>query len=241
MVDLRINGMIAGAAFLISLLVGSLSGGMFLIVLFRALVFALIFFVITGGINLAVSCFLPELFDMKDNERPGSHIDVTVEDEESSAAFPDEDSGEEVGNIGQLVGQEYEVEEGASENITEGAGLDQADKNRYTNTRAGVDPSFLDNKSNREPRVAASSLTEGQNFQPAIPSRSSEDADSVDILPDLEDMAKAFLPPEGGDEQESGIEDAPQKKPSAKGKSLAGDFNPKDMAQALQTILKRDE
>jgi hypothetical protein len=66
--------------------------------------------------------------------------------------------------------------------------------------------------------------------------------DVVDVLPDLEDMAKAFLPSSEEEEEEPVSEEAPAKKPSksGKGKSLAGDFNPKDIALALQTVLKRD-
>jgi hypothetical protein len=253
MFDLRTNSLIAGAAFAISLLVGSLSGGSFLIILMRALIFAGIFFVIAGGINLAVSRFLPELLDMRDNDQAGSHVDITVEDEDTPAAFPNDESDEEVGNIGELVGQ------GSSENIMWGTGLDQTGENGYNSSNVGVgdDTSFGDNKSNANPQMPASPLTDKQagayshsrppaderDAQPAIPSRSWEDLDSVDILPDLEDMAKAFLPLERADEEESDSEDASQKRPSTsgKGRSPAGDFNPKDMAQALQTILKRDE
>ncbi|MDR2096501.1 MAG: hypothetical protein LBP76_13445 [Treponema sp.] len=255
MFDMRINGIIAGLAFIISVLVGSLSGGAFLIVLLRALIFAVVFFVIAAGINLAVSRFLPELLDMNDNDRPGSHIDVTVEDEDNPIALPDEDSEGDVDNIGELVGESGGEGEGSFENIMEGTGLDRPGKNGYTvNTEAGEDTSFSDNKSidphaspltdkqaMSKPNIRTSA--DVQDFQPAIPSRSSEDADSVDVLPDLEDMAKAFLPSEGADKEESAFEDAPQKKQSksGKGKSLAGDFSSKDMAQALQTILKREE
>jgi hypothetical protein len=63
-----------------------------------------------------------------------------------------------------------------------------------------------------------------------------QDQDSVDILPDLESVSGVFLAP-------AGEEGAPAPQRSAGGnkpENLDGDFNPKEMASAIQTILKRE-
>ncbi|MDR3337016.1 MAG: hypothetical protein LBT16_07415 [Treponema sp.] len=89
------------------------------------------------------------------------------------------------------------------------------------------------------------------------------DSNSMDVLPDFEAMSQAFLAStqereqsgeDGGDDSEGGTTEdvfslsvsgqslessifSPDEKPSG----LEGDYQPKQVAQAIQTILKRDE
>jgi hypothetical protein len=72
----------------------------------------------------------------------------------------------------------------------------------------------------------------------AVPAAGDADGSGeVDILPDLDTMAEAFIPAvDSGQPQEAS-------RPSSgnKPEKLDGDFNTKEMAAAIQTILKRDE
>jgi hypothetical protein len=72
----------------------------------------------------------------------------------------------------------------------------------------------------------------------AVPSAVDTDGSGeVDLLPDLDAMAEAFIPAVD-DSQPQG----PSRSPSGnRPEKLDGDFNTKEMASAIQTILKRDE
>jgi hypothetical protein len=66
----------------------------------------------------------------------------------------------------------------------------------------------------------------------------------VDALPDLDSLAGAFLP-QSGEEGEEAVEystPSPAKKPStsSKGQKMEGDFNPKDLAAGIRTILTKE-
>jgi hypothetical protein len=87
--NFKVNGIVAGAAFILSFLIGIVSGGTFLIVLLRALIFGAIFFVFAGGTNMLLASFLPELVgeDGGDQaETAGSMVDISVEDEDDEPA-----------------------------------------------------------------------------------------------------------------------------------------------------------
>jgi hypothetical protein len=68
--------------------------------------------------------------------------------------------------------------------------------------------------------------------------------DGFDVLPDLESLAGAFLPSSGNkadDAEEYQSADAPLKPVGNKPRKLDGDFNPKDLAAGIRTILKKQE
>jgi hypothetical protein len=69
--------------------------------------------------------------------------------------------------------------------------------------------------------------------------------ESVDVLPDLDSMARAFLPNDGEDEADTteySTSDGPLKRPAAgaRGQKMEGDFNPKELAAGIRTILKKE-
>jgi hypothetical protein len=73
----------------------------------------------------------------------------------------------------------------------------------------------------------------------------------MDVLPDLDSLAGAFLP-NSGEEAEDAPEystpaapaapSTPARRPSAssKGQKMEGDFNPKELAEGIRTILKKE-
>ncbi|MCL2374101.1 MAG: hypothetical protein FWC65_02520 [Treponema sp.] len=67
---------------------------------------------------------------------------------------------------------------------------------------------------------------------------------SMDFFPDLDSMAGAFLPGSAGAEdaiEYSVSSPAPKRPQSGKALAFAGDFNAKDMASGLRTVLNKDK
>jgi hypothetical protein len=91
-VNLKISGIIAGIAFVLSLLIGFISGaGIFVLV--RALIFAAVFFGISEGAYWLILRFLPELLEPPDNGEAGSLVDISIGDD-SGESLPEVDAGE---------------------------------------------------------------------------------------------------------------------------------------------------
>jgi hypothetical protein len=229
--NLKLSGIVAGVAFILSLLIGLLSRTMPPALIIRPLIFALLFFIIANLINLLVNRFLPELLETNTVEKaadivmPGSQIDIV---EESSAvpgsiyARPD-DSEENVGDISSLV---YSPSGSRSSEDPAAAG------STATFNFGGMDQSGLDGYT-----------------EEGIPTAASENGGSFDMLADLESLAGAFVSSseekEEGTEENQGFEEdplAPARAPVGnKPPKMEGDFNPKDMAQGIRTILKKEE
>jgi hypothetical protein len=216
--NVKISGIAAGIAFVFSLLIGLISGsGIFALI--RALIFAVIFFAISGGAYWLISRFLPELFDpletTADTPQAGSMVDISLE-EEPDAVFQGLESGEDAGEAEHFEGP-------ASENLS---GLDQKDNNEYTSEGAmNESPAYSGPESGAE---ASDTLGLGEE------------------LPDLDSLSAAFSP--GGNKKNNGelseFTIAPDSsidgRPPDKADSLTDDFSTNDMASAIQTILKRD-
>lgn len=85
MFNVTVNAIAGGVAFILSFLIGIISGSAFFIILIRALFCGVGFFVLAWGAQALVSRFLPELLNEDGGEQgeevPGSQVDITVEDE----------------------------------------------------------------------------------------------------------------------------------------------------------------
>lgn len=83
----KVNGMAGGMGFVLSFIVGIISGGSFLIVLLRAFIFGACFFVFMEISQRLIGAFLPELLNPDEDtssaayDAPGSRVDISVEDE----------------------------------------------------------------------------------------------------------------------------------------------------------------
>jgi hypothetical protein len=201
-----------GAAFVLSFLIGVISGGGPLAALVRALIFGALFVLLSGGAYWALSRFLPELFESSgeaDLDVPGSRVDI-------SEAGVDGEGGRETGldpNADSFGGNVLGLDQNGGDGYTLGGGERSAPE-----------------KGEAAPAGQASSR------KPAVPV-AADDIESVDVLPDLEAMSDTFLQPVSGGEPSSG----PARTPSGnKPQTMEGDFNAKEMASAIQTILKRE-
>jgi hypothetical protein len=141
--NVKISSIVAGAAFILSVLIGMISGGSFLIVLLRALICGIVFFALVAGLYVLIGIFLPELLQLGQDEEsgdeenaPGSHVDISVQDEESEGApanpEPEKDKNKETDKdkaLKEAVAAAFNMKESASD---EAAGLDQNLKKEYT-------------------------------------------------------------------------------------------------------------
>ena len=262
MFNLRISGIAAGAAFILSLVIGLASGVNLAVMLLRALVFAALFFAFSGIIVWLAGRFMPELLsaaepglDMGGVPPPGSMVDISVGQEPSGGgAFPQGDS-EEVDNIEHPSAPALAVsgaEEPAPEEYDGDDILDLEDfgpAGRPADSAAAEEPlsrkepaqKGLDQKTEAGYTAQGSVPLEARAMTPA------GDSGGDDLMPDFDALSEAFLPNSGsgGEEMEAIVYNTPDpaKLPSGAGKKqgLDGDYDPKDLAQAIQTVLKKDE
>jgi hypothetical protein len=243
--NLKIGGIAAAAGFVLSLSIGLVFGnGVFAVP--RAFAFALFFFVLVNAILFITRRFLPELLDIvpePGDSRPGSLINIVEGNETANSP----DMGADIENLdfrqGPDGGGDLAVEPDLSgERFSDGNGpgggisgpLDLTGKDSYNEESSvpGADAGL------REDRA---------------------DGASAGVLSDIELMSRAFLTPDGkAGEAGNGTEDpggdvfhlsvaGQSPEPSTgyytgnKPVELEGDFPPKKIAQAIQTILKRDE
>jgi hypothetical protein len=251
MFDFRAGGIAAGAAFVISFLISLVSGASFPGLILRPLVFAALFFGIALVVYFLVSRFLPELLDDAVESgggvgMPGSRIDISEPDvfpgaapftpaAPQNAAIPanfakTDDSDENLDDISGYVRndgdpsppvkKQREVREAPAFQESP-SGLDQEDQYGYNEKGS---PGTL-------PVSGENAAVSG--------------ADPGDFLPDLDSLAGVFAPSSGEKENDT-IEystSAPAKKPSpgSKGQKMEGDFNPKDLAAGIRTILNKED
>ena len=239
MFNLNWCGIAAGCGFLLSLLVGIVSGAGLFWAFLRALIFGAGFFVLAGAIRFLVDRFLPDLLSAGENGRefstlPGSRVDISIGDGEEDAALPsalpDDSPDGEPGDIADLLSGNI-----ASRVPPPGPsvqGMDQKGEDGYTESR---EPGFQSKVSGGAPGTGGAERTAAS---------SPGDLRSAERLPDLDSMEGVFQSRE--DEAPEPVSDRqssfgrPGGSPDRKGQSMAGDFNPKDLASAIQTILSKD-
>ena len=233
MINLRTSSVIAGAAFVLSLLIGVVSRIPMPILLIRSMIFMVLFFIVSTAISLIISHFLPELLEndeyggKDDLSLVGSHIDITEGD--TSGGSPHaahvfmgaqaDDSDGDLGNISHLMGGG-----GGNKPLGEGPaiGMDQNSKIDYTNKgRVASEPGL---SSSFDPLSTLDSLLfsgGGNSGEDAFPSVSEKPAapekpvvteqrkalpkitDSDGVLPDLDSFAGAFLSPVSDEEMDT--------------------------------------
>ncbi|MDR0624441.1 MAG: hypothetical protein LBG10_08435 [Treponema sp.] len=228
MINLKWSGMAGGFGFVISLLVGVISGAGFPLLLIRAFIFGLLFFVLGGGAWLLINNFVPELLfpgegetdSSGDDQSSGSRVDISLGDERMSALpedYRNSGAGDEVGNITDLLAGKM-----VPENNT---GMDQNREDGYTETRGA------------EFQTEAAASRAGPP-ETALPGAYD---DSAGVLPDLDSMAEAFTPASAERVESPAGLSSPARTPSGnKPQSLKGDFNPKDLAAAIRTKISKE-
>ncbi|MDR1212047.1 MAG: hypothetical protein LBK40_07445 [Spirochaetaceae bacterium] len=248
MFNLKLSVIAAGAAFVLSLVIGIISHAGFPYALIRALVSGGLFFFLSSFAYWAVSQFVPELLDIgQDSDSglpaPGSNVDISIDaadGDDDTGVLPPLDRqyvepGGETPETGEASGFSAAPapspgQKSANTGANRAAALDQGGQNGYTNGGTLVDAKDTGTQS-------------GGSDAPVLP----ETDGAVDMLPDLELLSAAFVPQEEEEPGEeafvptdaggiSGAVSSPGKKTSGQ-----ADFNVKEMAQAIQTILKKDE
>lgn len=226
MFNIKWSALAGGFAFTLSLLVGLVTR-VGLVALARALIFGVLFFVLGSAIRALIKKFLPELLsggpaqpsEDSAGEEAGSRVDITVEDD-----GPGDDA------FGPLP-EEDPLDDGA---------LDQIDEDSYTQKEEGGE-----DLSGGAPKPPVRSRGEGGE---AGAGGRAEPPDSIDALLSFEG-GSGLLPPASAPaqeeeeaallEEEPPVRVNPPRNTSTRSPVSDNDFNPKEMAQAIQTILQR--
>jgi hypothetical protein len=227
MFNFKISGIAAGAAFVVSLLLGIVSGSGFPALFFRALGFGGFFFLLFCVIFWLLGQFVPELLSGSGDlfDAPGSRVNLSVGSGPVEGAFPSDDS-DDVDSIDGRTAQvspgqiPVQADESADTFVSAGEALDQNDEERY-------------NKKESVSAGEASGKEKGRK------------SGEVDLIPDFDTLSEAFLPDSGPESPDAVAFDIPeQKRPSSRvsqNQGFGGDFNPKELAQAIRTVLKKEE
>jgi hypothetical protein len=229
-------GLISGGvalvlAFVTSLLLGHTT---LVIALLRSGIFAAVFFGLGSGISALVNIFLPEL--LSDSARTdatanvfsmgstGSRVNITVDDDTPNGALPEtsdaSSNDDEVGHFNDLV----------SGSIQTTKDIDQNPSTGYTvnDNKEELSPAFDNVKTDG---MGDFSLDFGAfvSEQDGMASADS-DSDSFSFFPEIGD----FGAPEKNSPPERHVSG---NKPT----ELKGDFNPKEIAAGLRTVLEKDK
>jgi hypothetical protein len=237
----------AGAALLLAFLTSLFLGQAgFVISLFRGLIFGALFFVLGTGAWMLINTFIPELLFPETNDAAanifgtessgspgsdsqlyGSRINITLADR-SDAALPENDGQDldDVGNISDLVSGAVDPAGEAKRQ----RGLDEINENSYTNLGEGT-ASFSSDLAEKEPVYAEETGGFTMNFD----NFSLGGGSGADPFGD-----SSSLPPDGGAAKKE--EALPERKTIGNTpKELEGDFNPKDIALGIRTVLENDK
>jgi hypothetical protein len=183
--------------------------------------FGALFFVLSCVIFWLVGQFMPELLSGSDDpfDVPGSRVNISVGSGPVEGAFPSGDS-DEVDNIdaARAFPSRLPAQNEKASSFAAAGALDQNDEEGY-------------NK--RGPVSAEEVLGQGRN------------SGGADLISDFDTLSEAFLPDSDLESLEPEVFDMPEpKQPTSRASAsqgFAGDFDPKELAQAIKTVLKKDE
>lgn len=240
MINIKLSGIAGVIAFVVSLLLGIIGGSRISMVLLKALIFAVVFMVLSGGIYALISMYLPDLLspdDMEPQDYRGSRVDISLDDQGEEGLNSDYSPEGDENSAG--IGENQDI---LNENRE--TSPDSLDQNRQDGYTIKGDVEIMAGM----PEEAASSPE----------SSGAGSVGSVEELPDFDSMATAF----GGSSGEipetavartapGGNSGLPAEVINAqfiggplKNKNipeLEEKFDIKEMASAIQTILKRED
>ena len=249
-------GLIASAAALIiSIVLGIISGVAIFHIIIRALIFAVVFFGLGIGIYMLINSFFPELLSMDEGaseqagfDQPGSRINITL-DNAGEYAVPElyRNSGEpqELGNIEDLVSGAFKPRIVEPSFQTEGfEGIDQKGEDDYNSM--GGDQDAGNQEGFKFQDLASFEETPNENKAPVFTPIFGDDSAGLGGLPDLDSMAMAFSsdfgdPPVQAHPQTSEDEKPSQYNKGNKPQPLKGDFDAKELAEGIRTVLKKEK
>lgn len=229
MFNIKWSALAGGFAFTLSLLVGLVTR-VGLVALVRALVFGVLFFVLGSLIRALIKMFLPELLlngpaqpsEDTAGEEAGSRVDITVDDDvpadDAFDRLPEEDTLDD-GALDQIGEDGYTQREEAGEGLSGGAPKPPV-RSRGEGGEAGAGREAGGRTEPSDSIDALLSFEGGLGLLPPAPAKQEEEA--------------ALM------EEEPPVRVNPPRNSAAKSPVSDNDFNPKEMAQAIQTILQRD-
>jgi hypothetical protein len=263
-------GVTAGiAASIISTALGVFFGVGASYILIRAVIFLIVFFALGTGLRVLINNYLPELmyFDNDSSPKisfepppPGSQINITLGGIGEYAVpemYRDSKDSGELGNIEDLISGVFTVRSSFESNEIDAdraytpeppsRGIDLRMEDDYNTQDGGFSAGpqeFMNFSAPEPPKPSKPVKFEKPVFTPVFGS----DSDDLGALPDLGSMATAFstgfdaeeataMPHLGGEEAEPA---QMQYNKGNKPQPLKGDFNPKELAEGLRTVLSKD-
>ncbi|MDR2192882.1 MAG: hypothetical protein LBP19_00185 [Treponema sp.] len=225
----KTSSIIAGGSFLLSFLVGLIGGAGFPMILVRALVFALLSFVLSEIIHLVTERFLINAPTAMPEDIPpaGSYVNISVtSDVDTKSSETTEITGAQVDIIETAKTEKTgEVPVGTSADDLRSVSLpasgllDRETKSGYTNT--------MDSGQNSLATYLSSDELAELSTNTAMPVQDGK-------LPDMENMADAFIEKE---EEESFT--SPSRRRSGKTTGVLENYDPAKLAGAIRTILQK--
>jgi hypothetical protein len=256
-------GLTAGIiAALISVVLGVISGVIMAYILVRALVFLFVFFALGAGIRALINSYFSEILYMDSEsdskisfDQPGSQINITLGGSGEYAVpemYRDSMNSGELGNIEELISGNFKVPSVLEHNADDASptgteygseGIDLGREDDY-NVEVGnfsFGPQEFESFRGSEPPKPVT--PEKPVFTPVF----GGDSNDLETLPDLGSMATVFSTGFDTDEATAmphmGDEAEPSQMQYNKGNKpqpLKGDFNPKELAEGIRTVLKKD-
>ena len=251
-----------GAAFTLALISSLLFGGTnFTVALLRALIFAAVFFGMGIGIRALIKTFLPELLDSNSQSNitdhvfspasaalpaAGSRVNIALDDPGADAALPAALPEQDNGMVEGLAG-------GPSDDSAGGLAGDVGDFADLVSSAAISAPKASAHKDVDQNPINGYTEEIGE-FSPALDDAKDDDSEEFSLdfgtfvsgnaeeMDDGGSFMDSFSP--FSDEDTTFSEEiAPQeRKPSGnKTEKLEGDFNAKEIAAGLRTVLEKDK
>lgn len=270
MSNLRWGVIAASAALILCVALGIISDVRPFYIFLRALIFTVIFFGIGFGIRMVIHSYFPELLYLEEepviheNSQPGERVNITVGSTEYAVPemYKESDDPEYLGNIEELVSGVFKpraVAESSPDQFMKPAareGIDVKREKDYNMEGNSQDAFSMDFEfPSAKPPKSAPPVK--QAFTPSF------GEDGLGGLPDLDAMATAFsgesrgmaapvqpandgfMEPVEIDAQlfddTAPVSERAVSKTGNKPQQLEGDFDPKDLAQGIRTILTKEK
>jgi hypothetical protein len=259
-------GVTAGIiAALVSIGLGVLFGVNTVHIISRAVIFLLVFFALGAGLRVLINNYFPELMYLDEGsdskitfDQPGSQINITLGGIGEYAVpemYRNSGDPEELGNIEDLISGAFRARSSFEQNTADtpsfapeqsSEGIDRKGEEDYNIQRDSfsAEPQVFESFREPEPSKPVTFEKPEPVFTPVF----SSDSDDFEALPDLGSMATAFSTgfvneevtamPHLGDEAEH---EQMHYNKGNKPEPLKGDFNPKELAEGLRTVLKKDD
>ena len=255
MFNFRWGVIFGGTAFLVAFVLSLLFGSVFLLTAaFRALIFGVLFFALGTGSWVLINDFIPELLlpDAREDtvsvfssETSGSRVNIVLEDT-SGAALPSTSGGlsgiDEVENISDLISGKIKLAAAAPLVPKD---MDQIQPSDYTGS--GEKSVFGDADTGGEtgseglPPFSTGSA-EGGTFGGAFEDLGVFGTASTSDGSDAGDVFGAGGTLGADSSSEPAKAELPERKVSGnKAQTMEGDFNPKEIALGLRTVLEKDK